>query len=257
MLQGIQGGLTKGRRAASAAAEFSAFFNEQLTKGGEDSAFGAALALEIISSFLAQVVAPLAGARAADEEQTAETDAAALRRLPAREIVRASGACLRLFPFQAVVSHAVIEMLPREVERLVTFVSARGHANDDDVEAFARHRDAARDAFSRHSALQLALDRSAKTLHSIAIGERVVGRFQIDAVHPAALDVSVPPEGNTYRVVVPPRLPVRFEPGQAVSMLIQRMTLGWMPLSAALPERAADLDDLFDRCWKPLWKACP
>ncbi len=243
MLTAIEGGRERGV-TRSAAAALEAFVCESTRTLPAGRAGEAVVIAEVLASFLVETLEALGGESGDRPHGPAEAD---LDALPSGVLVRAAGSCLRLFPYQCVVSSSVLEILQPSMRTLVLWLEAQRDARAADRRAFERDVRAAGAALAHHLALQRAIEAlDAPAIHGAGT-ERIVGHFVVTQVRDAAIEVVAPERDAGCRVMLPVRLPVRFRAGQVVSLALQRTAFGCLPLAATLPIRPAALDELLDR----------
>lgn len=238
MLVGLPGG-RHGEGPAPSGAEALARFAQERTES-EGDPLAASVVIEVVGSFLAQVLAARGEASPTVDENEA------LASVRATAIVHSLGPCLLLFPYQGVVGSGIVEALPRQARSLARWLADENFASPRDHADFESLADRAEGAGKRHWMLQSRLDELFDPLPRAGQVERVVGRFEVTESESFELGLSVPPSGHHYRVVLPAGLPVRFAAGDAVSMALQQSPVGWIPLASTLPIRPELLDQLFE-----------
>jgi hypothetical protein len=245
MLVGLDGGQSAGQ-GVSAAQALQRYAEEQPAADAAESGWRTVALLEIIGTFIAEdsynLLAPLVGRRGSAAGGPERADP--LEALSAGGIVPALGPCVRLFPYHALVGSGIIAALPVEARRLARWLVEQGHADRDGLARFERALEQAGPALRRHLRLQEALDEACQPFLTLEGGERVLGRFLVTGCGGRRLGLTVPPSGRSYSVVLPGRAGERFREGQAVSMVLQRLTVGWLPLSSSLPTREPELEAL-------------
>lgn len=250
-LIGMEGGRGDGAdRTTTAERALELYAEARASRPRADEApWETTLFVEVLGSFVEEIVGGRDGGFEFDDLEQPTT----LQRLSAAALVRCVGPCVRLFPYQALVGAAVSTALPGQASHFVSWLGHSRLVDERDVRAAERDIARAMPDVRRHAALQARLDELLLPLHTVAETPRVLGRFLVVSVDPGALRVAVPAEGHRYKVVLPGELPVAFERGQAVSMVLQRAALGWLPISSALPERPETIDSLAAEARRPSW----
>jgi hypothetical protein len=238
MLVGLPGGRHQEGPAPTGAEALARFAQESTDSDGDPLA--ASVVIEVVGSFLAQVVT------ARGDAHSGVGESEALASVRATAIIHSLGPCLLLFPFQGVVGSGIVEALPRQARRLARWLVDEEFATKREHERFEALAARSNDDCRLHWLLQARLDELFDPLPRAGQIERVVGRFEVTESESYEIGLAVPPSGHHYRVVLPAGLPVSFAVGDAVSMALQRSPVGWIPLASSLPIRPEELDRLFE-----------
>ena len=236
---------TEGPREASCADALEAFAAARAERLDEFGRAGLLAAIEIIGSFVDEVAPDLLDDVSRRRLARRAGSGPPRGALDARRLAPLLAGCGRCFPFQIVAGAGVVASFRAETPRLVQWLRANGHADDEGVARFAGGWAAAEPDLARHAALQSRIEDDLDQPWRALGEETIVGRFKVARVGPLGmwLDAGSGPRGP---VRLPPATEGIFAAGLEVSAAFARCPLGFALLAAALPCPPGHVDALFE-----------